>query len=182
MAPFLLIVSGHPAAGKSTLSTRLAGDLQLPVVNRDRLRRYVFSELMELSAARALLPAACDRLVLGTLSTILEAGGGVVLDGIFNTERHMRPVRDYVAESGTRAVEFCLWGDPDALERRFIERADPPLTSDLRPYFDQVVRRPRESVLLPPAVVEHLDTTDPSAIDAAYSRLHAVAEQALGRP
>ena len=182
MGSFLLIVSGHPATGKSTLSTRLARDLQLPLVNRDRLRRYVFGELFEFPTARDLIPAACDRLVLGILSTILDAGGGVVLDGNFNTERHMRPIRDYAAENGTRAVEFCLWGDPDALERRFIERADPPLTSDLRPYFNQVVRRPRQSVLFPPAIVEHLDTTDPSAIDAAYSRLRAVAEQELHSP
>jgi hypothetical protein len=101
---------------------------------------------------------------------------------MLTVERHIRPVRDFVAERGTRAVEFCLWGDADVLERRFIERADPPLTPDLKPYFDQVVRRPRESVLRPPAVVEHLDTTDPSVIDAASSRLRAVAEQVLHSP
>jgi len=37
---------------------------------------------------------------------------------------------------------------PGALERRFIELGDPPLTSNLKPYFDQVVRRRRE--LVPP--------------------------------
>lgn len=182
MASFLLIVSGHPAAGKSTLSTRLARDLQLPLVNRDRLRRYVFGELFELPTARDLIPAACDRVVLGILSTILGAGGGVVLDGNFNTERHMRPIRDYAAENGLRAVECCLWGDPEALERRFIERADPPLTSDLRPYFDQVVRRPRESVLFPPAIVEHLDHHGPIGHRCCVQRLRAVAEQELHSP
>ena len=168
---FLLIVSGQPAAGKTTMSERLGRDLGLPVVHRDRLRRYVFGEINAIAEARDLLPTAGDRLVLGVLSLIHDAGGGVILDGNFNTERHMAPVRDYVAARDLTVAEVCLWGDPAVLRERFIERADPPLTSDLEPYFNQVVQRPREPVLTPTDVIEQLDTTDLGVVDQRYDRI-----------
>lgn len=167
----LVIVSGLPAAGKSTLSDRLGRDFGLPVVHRDQLRRYVFDGFHQIDQVRNLLSAAGDRLVIGTVSTVVEAGVGVVLDGNFNTERHMAPVRDFITATGLPVVEICLWGNPDELHRRFIERADPPLTPDLEPYFEEVLHRERTAVLTDPGLVRHLDTTDLSAIDTAYAEL-----------
>lgn len=167
----LVMVSGLPAAGKSTLSERLGRDLGIPVIHRDRLRRYVFDGFQEIDQVRDLLPAAGDRLVIGAVSMVVEAGGGVVLDGNFNTERHMTPVREFIAATGVHAVEICLWGEPDELRRRFVERADPPLTADLQQYFEEVLHREREAVLDDPGLVRHLDTTDLSVVDAAYDEL-----------
>lgn len=168
---FLVIVSGLPAAGKTSLSERLGRDLGFPVVHRDRLRRYVFNGLDEVPEVRDLLPEASDRLVLGVMSSVLDAGIGVVLDGNFNTERHMTPVRNYITRRQIRAAEVCLWGEPDVLRRRFIARAEPPLTRGLESYFEDVLHRPRESVLAEPAHVEHLDTTDLSVLDTSYEHL-----------
>jgi predicted kinase len=167
----LVIVSGLPAAGKSTLSERLGRDLGLPVIHRDRLRRYVFDGFQQIDQVRDLLPAAGDRLVIGAVSMVVEAGGGVVLDGNFNTEQHVTPVRDFIAATGLPVVEICLWGDPDELRRRFIERADPPLTPALEPYVEAVLHRERNAVLTDPGLVRHLDTTDLSVVDAAYADL-----------
>lgn len=70
----LVIVSGLPAAGKSTLSARLGRDLGFPVVHRDRLRRFIFDGMHGLPGAGDLLPAAGDRLVIGTVGLVVEAG------------------------------------------------------------------------------------------------------------
>lgn len=167
----LVIVSGLPAAGKSTLSERLGRDFGFPVVHRDRLRHYVFDGFQELDQVRRLLPPAGDRLVIGAVSLVINAGIGVVLDGNFNTERHVTPVRDFITANGMPVVEICLWGDPDELRRRFIERADPPLTHDLEPYLEEVLRRERTAVLTDPDLVRHIDTTDLAVIEAAYAEL-----------
>lgn len=167
----LVIVSGHPATGKSTLAGRLGRDFGRPVVHRDELRHYVFDGFSQIDQVRDLLPAAGDRLVIGSVSLVVEAGVGVVLDGNFNTERHMAPVRDLITATGLPVAEICLWGDPDELRRRFIERAEPPLTPDLEPYFEEVLHRERTAVLTDPGLVRHLDTTDMSVLDAAYTEL-----------
>lgn len=167
----LVVVSGLPAAGKSTLSSRLGHDLGFPVIHRDRLRRYIFGGFHAIEEARTLLPAAGDRLVIGTISAIVRAGVGAVLDGNFNTERHMTPVRELLADSGMSAVEICLWGDTEELRRRFIDRADPPLTADLEPYFEEVLHRDREAVLSDSEKVRHVDTTDLQTLEAAYPSL-----------
>jgi predicted kinase len=43
--PLLLLVTGAPATGKTTLSRRLAADLKLPLVARDDLKEILFDQL-----------------------------------------------------------------------------------------------------------------------------------------
>lgn len=171
VAAFLVVVSGLPASGKSTLSARLGRDLSVPVVQRDRLRRQVFAELAGLPGAPELIPGATTRMVLAVLDSILDAGGGAILDGNFNTEQHAAPLRDFARTRSFQTIEICLWGDASKLRRRFTERADPPLTADLEPYFEAVLHRPRHPVLMAPALVEHFDTTDFAKLDSDYPAL-----------
>ena len=131
--------------------------------------------------ARDRIPHASSRLVTAVLSTIIDAGGGAILDGNFNTVRHMTPVREFVAARNVRTAEVCLWGDHEALRRRFVLRADPPLTDDLRSYFEQVLYRPRVSVLSPPALIEHVDTTDLATLDERYPALLTALRGAAGQ-
>lgn len=153
------------------MSERLGRDLGLPVVHRDRLRHSVFAGVYDIDGVRDLLPAAGDRLVIEAVSLVVEAGVSVVLDGNFNTERHMAPVRALLEERTLNAVEVCLWGEPSELRRRFVERADPPLTPELAPYFESVLHRDRNSVVADATRVRHLDTTDPSTLDDRYADL-----------
>ena len=69
----LVIVSGLPAAGKSTLADRLGHDLGRPVVRRDRLRHYVFDSFWQIDQVRDLLPAAADRHLDTTDLSALDA-------------------------------------------------------------------------------------------------------------
>lgn len=162
-----MVVSGLPAAGKTTLATRLGRDLRAPVVRRDDIRLLLL-ETLDLGTAAPGVPAAASALTMLMVTAILDSGGVAVLDGNFNTERHMQPVRELLQARPVTAVEVCLWGDPDVLRRRFIARAAPPLTPDLQPYFEQVLHRPHEPVLDDHHDVIHLDTTNAHQIDATY--------------
>lgn len=176
---FLVVVSGLPAAGKSTLARRLARDLLMPVVSRDRLRDAVYTDFQSAVAARGPeLGPTMDRLVTTVLTSILEVGGAAIIDGNFNIQPQADAIRALIAELAPGSIEVCLWGDPDVLRRRFADRADPPLTADLEPYFDEVVHRARWTVLAPPSPTVHLDTTDLAAVDAAYNSLVALVEDA----
>jgi hypothetical protein len=100
-----------------------------------------------------------------------SSGSSVILDGNFNTPGHADPVRAFVQSHDTTTVEVCLWGDPNVLRARFVERADPPLTDDLLAYFEEVLYRPREPVLPLPAPVLHIDTTDFNSLETEYPHL-----------
>lgn len=179
----LVLISGHPATGKTTLGRRLGADLGVPVIHRDGLRRRVLFPIAEaMPEVRALIPSALDRMVVAFAETIFDAGGAAILDGNFNNPAHGAAVKEMLARRTVTCFEVCLWGEPDELRRRFIERADPPLTDDLRPYFDTVVGRDRVAVLDPPTPVVHIDTTDITAVDERYGALLAEirAELALG--
>lgn len=180
----VVIISGLPAAGKSSLAKRLSDDLGLVWVQRDRLGSDVLADLAEVVSPteRDRIARAKDRLVNAVATAVIDGDSGVVIDGNFNTPEQAASIRSWMTDHGLRAVEICLWGDPAALEERFVQRADPPLTADLKPYFHQVLHRPRWTVLAHPAPVFHLDTTDLAVIDAVYDRLLAALATALLDP
>lgn len=82
MPPLLVVVSGLPAAGKTTLSKRLSADLGLPHVCRDRMRRSSMTDVHGTLPPdeRWRVGAAVDRLVrYGDLLAAIRAeadGGG----------------------------------------------------------------------------------------------------------
>jgi predicted kinase len=155
----------------------LGADLRVPVIHRDRLRRAVFQAFVGNQGAHELIAEATGRMVIAILEMFALSGTPVVLDGNFNTPGHSNPVRAFVVSRHVPAVEVCLWGDPSTLRTRFIDRADPPLTEDLVPYFEKVLHRSHESVLPPPARVFHIDTTDFTTLENEYSSvLRAIRE------
>jgi predicted kinase len=63
----LVVVSGLPASGKSSLSDRLGVDLGVPVIHRDRLRRAVFEPFTEIPGSQDLITEATGRMIIAIL-------------------------------------------------------------------------------------------------------------------
>jgi predicted kinase len=172
MSPGLVVVSGLPATGKTTLSARLAEELGFVHVQRDLLSRPLAGVRSALGpGGSAMVPQAIDELTNVFLRSVLVAGHGVVVDCNFNTPEPGKALRALVRDLGPPCFEICLWGDPDVLRRRFVQRADPPLTEELRPYFERVLSRERRPVLGPPVPTVEFDTTDFSVLERATEGL-----------
>jgi predicted kinase len=170
--PLLAIVSGLPAAGKSSLARRLSSDLSLPLISRDRLRPAL-DPLTETTpddeywrAGRSL-----DHVINHFADRLLDVGIGAVIDSNFNWPEQMQAVRDLVARRQPDCFEVCLWADPSVLRARFISRNDPPLTAELAPHFERAVTRPRLPVLDLPATIVEFNTTSFAPLEAGYSDL-----------
>ena len=170
MPPGLVVVSGYPAAGKSTLSKRLADELGFVFVSRDRMKPPMEPVLEALpdDAPMRVVGRTLDRLINHVIESVFDAGHGVVVDSNFNWPEQRTPIRTLVADREPPTFEICLWGDRDVLRQRFIDRAEPPMTPELDVIHAQAISRPREPVLGPPTPIVELDTTNLSVLGLAY--------------
>jgi len=101
--PVLILVSGPPAAGKTTLARRLAGEFSLPLVNKDGIkellfdtvgtRDYVWSQNLG-RASIALLYDFTERLLTAGVSLIAESNFHCAADSALLAE--LRGRREFV--------------------------------------------------------------------------------------
>jgi predicted kinase len=96
-APLLVLVSGAPAGGKTTLARRLSVDLRLPLIVRDELKE-VLADAMGHPAdtpAANRLGAAAYGVLVSIARGMLMSGHGVILESNFRrgvSEVDLRPL------------------------------------------------------------------------------------------
>lgn len=80
----VIIVSGPPGAGKTTIATRLARDLQIALVSKDTIKEQLFDSLGygDREESKQLGRASFD-LLIGIGSSITELGLPVILESAF---------------------------------------------------------------------------------------------------
>ena len=119
--PPLVIVSGAPASGKTTLSRLLADRLPLPLLAKDRLRQIfgdAFNAETREESRRLIAPGFIVYSEL--ISELLRSGVGVVAECNYHrgiSEPELRPV----AALGTPVIVHCQVSRELSV-RRFIER------------------------------------------------------------
>ena len=128
MAP-LVIVTGAPAAGKSQLAERLAAELGLPLLGKDDVKLALYRTLgaADQRASHALGVAAFE-VLFAVARRLLEAGGGVVLEGNFvrgRSEAQLAPIAALAA-----AVQVCCAATREETLRRYSGRRRHPMHFD----------------------------------------------------
>lgn len=164
-APKLVVVSGYPAAGKTTLSRRLAHDLHVPLIRKDALK----PALVDLAGS---WPPPTDswrfgraaRLITEAFAEEAARSSAVIVDSNFNWDHDRTGFTQLVGRLGAETFEVCLWGDPVILKQRWEERE-----GHTREVLDEALHRAREPVTT--GEVREFDTTDFAALDAAYPTL-----------
>src|SRR5919106_3014004 len=107
--PLLVVVSGAPASGKTTLATRLAGDLRLLFIGKDALKEAICDAIgppADVAASMRAGSAAYSAAFTLTRET-LAAGDGVVLESNFRrglSEAELAPV----AALGDARLIHCM--------------------------------------------------------------------------
>jgi predicted kinase len=193
--PPLVIVSGAPASGKTTLSRLLADHLPLPLISKDRLReifRDAFNAETREESRRLIAPGFVVFSEL--ISELLRAGVGVVAECNFHrgiSEPELRPV----AALGTPVIIHCQTSR-ELSYRRFRQRHALALP-ERRYAFDGDRIAELERGILPDAweraepveigaPVVRVDTTDGYLPDldgiVAFIRAHTARSGAPGRP
>lgn len=171
-APALIIVTGPPATGKTLLATRLAADLRLPLLTKDRIKEILFDTLgwSDRAWSRQLGGASMELLYAG-IEAQLMAGCACVAESNFRAEWAVPRFQALQARYGCRPIEINCHADGPTLLARFQARAADPTrhpghaeTGDLGAWTAELLRGSYPDLALGGPILT-VDTTDFAAVD-----------------
>lgn len=169
--PLLILVSGPPCTGKTTLARRLGADLDLPVMCKDTIKETLFEHLgwSDRAWSRRLGGASVE--VLYTFAEALIAVGQPCIVEANFTERFATPAFQRIASRHSfRSLQINCVADPQVLRARFWNRSR---SGERHPgHQDHLPPDSRDAPIpgsLPPleigGQVIELDTSDWNALD-----------------
>ena len=120
--PLLLIVSGAPASGKSTLAGQLAREFRLPLFSKDLIKEALYDTLgaptREQSRA---LGGAAYRVLYTIAGRLIDNGLGVVVEGNFTRGRSEAELQPLLARS--RGLLLHCYATREQISQRYLRRA-----------------------------------------------------------
>jgi predicted kinase len=181
--PVLIIINGLPGTGKTTLATRLAQDLRLPILSRDDLYETLFDALeCDINGLPPLVGSASFSLLYVFVGSVLAAGGSLIVEGFFGrpdlrTAEFVNLQRRHDFEP----FQILCKADGAVLLERFLARAGSVgrhAGHTDREWLKQNKERLLDGKLPPLALSGHLveiDTTTPESFDydAVLRQIHA---------
>lgn len=121
--PKLILLSGLPASGKSTLGIQLSNTLQVPFLQKDIYKELLADVSKECSFEHSVLYGKmAQAIVYTTAQSILRAGGDVILEGMFYEERDGKKIREIEETMGCSIFQIQLTANPEVLKERFQKR------------------------------------------------------------
>ena len=120
--PSLIVVCGAPASGKTTLARRLAGDLRLPLLEKDAIKESLAGtfEPPDREASRRVGWASLV-LLYDLAQAVLRCGASVMIECNFDRHYVVEHLQR-LAERGRVLIVQCE-ADPGTIERRYRQRA-----------------------------------------------------------
>ena len=188
MTPALIVVTGAPGSGKSTIAGPLAARLGLPLIAKDELKEALWDHLgpgdRELFHAYGRVSYALMFLIARML---LRSRGSAVVEGNFTPEWAADELEQLRGETPFRLVQVLCLADPATCIARYRERAG----SDARHPMHRaggeeadasVERRLREGLWKRPIPLEgalfRVDTNEPVDIDALADEIAPMLREA----
>jgi predicted kinase len=121
--PWLVIITGPPAAGKTVLAKRLAEDLGLPLLTKDGFKETLFDSVCygEDEWSHRLGGAAYD-LLFHAAGSLLRAHRECIIEANFDIEGSLHSFECLQAETPYRALQIVCRARPETLVSRYRAR------------------------------------------------------------
>jgi len=123
MRPIIIIITGRPAAGKSTLAKWLSHELQISVVSKDRIREELFERLgwKDREWAQLLGKASVDMMFYFAKAE-LEVGRSIIMDNTFNPVLSVPRFNDLKNQYSADNIQIICNADNETLFEQFKAR------------------------------------------------------------
>ncbi len=130
--PALVLVSGLPGTGKSTLSRLLVDNVQFDVLRSDVIRKEIFTNSVAVGEGTGMYSEANTQRIYDVCRSRAQArllaGGRVIVDATFQREANRRQFLQLAIDCGVRAVWLECAAPPDVirgrLETRYADASD----------------------------------------------------------
>lgn len=125
MEPTLIVVTGPPCAGKTTLAAQLGRDLSLPVIHRDVLKETLFDTLgwRDRAWSRTLGGTSYD-LLFSFLASLFRAKRPCIAESNFEIGRATTRLRGLCEIYGFSPLEILCTADLTTLRERYRARLE----------------------------------------------------------
>ena len=118
----IIVLTGMPASGKSTVASKLSEALSLPILAKDELKEALFDTLgFTCYAEKRKLDHAANAVLLRAAEAMLRGGRSVILDNNFDGGA-AEALNGLIDRMGARCVTVFFGGDNEAFYRRYVER------------------------------------------------------------
>lgn len=120
--PVVVVVSGAPATGKTTLALRLGPTLRLPVIVRDRFKEVLFDTFgIPTLGESEKFGLASFRLMDATLGWLLDAEIGAIYESNFRRGLSEKELRVHLPRC--RMIQLFCWVEWEMQRQRYEARA-----------------------------------------------------------
>lgn len=180
--PVLIVVSGPPASGKSSIAHRLSARLGFALVAKDVIKEQLFdAEEAAIRGDRQDLSQRAGIVALEQVAGFLVRGESVILEGNWRSADHGAAIARLVSEHRPTVLQVQCVGAGERLLERFAARARAGLRHRAHSDLDALPRlrgellRGRYDPLPLPGPLLEIDTTTADQEGAASSIAAAVA-------
>lgn len=123
---YCILVTGIPAAGKSTMAEALSERLKIPVISKDTIKELLFDNVgFQSRAEKVKLGIASMEIMYYAAGQLMKAGQPFILENNFeySSEQGMKNLLEKYQYS---ALTITLTGDYKVIYQRFLERESSP--------------------------------------------------------
>ncbi len=123
---YCILVTGMPAAGKSTMAEAIAERLKLPAISKDSIKELLFDHVgFQSRAEKVNLGIASMKIMYYAAGQLMKAGQPFILENNFEYSSE-HGIKKLLEQHQYSALTITLTGDYKVIYRRFLERESRP--------------------------------------------------------